>query len=182
LDAPEPPQQTFDKTPFILKDATREVRLYFLGWAHSRGDTFVFLPKEKLLCTGDAAVNGPYNFTADANLGNWPKVLRSADGLGAETILPGHGPAGGPEILDGQTRFLNELHKAVEGLIKAGKKLAAVVPDSTTNVYGLLVPASTSVTLPASVKNWTGPLLPAQVRDTWEEILEKKPHGDIPHN
>src|SRR6266542_3099832 len=66
LNAPEPPQQTFDKSPFIIKDGTREVRFYFFGWAHTRGDGFVFLPKERLICTGDAAVNGPYNFTADA--------------------------------------------------------------------------------------------------------------------
>jgi hypothetical protein len=31
------------------------------------------------------------------------------------------------------------------------------------------------------VSNWTGPFLPAQVRDTWEEIVQKMPHGDIPH-
>ena len=59
LDAPEPPQQTFDKSPFILKDSTREVRFYFFGWAFTRGDGFVFLPRDKLLCTGDAVVNGP---------------------------------------------------------------------------------------------------------------------------
>ena len=45
LDAPEPPQQTFDKSPFILKDGSREVRFYFFGWAHTRGDGFVYLPK-----------------------------------------------------------------------------------------------------------------------------------------
>jgi hypothetical protein len=31
------------------------------------------------------------------------------------------------------------------------------------------------------VKNWSGAFLPAQVRDTWEEIVQKKPHGDISH-
>jgi hypothetical protein len=31
------------------------------------------------------------------------------------------------------------------------------------------------------VSNWVGPGLPSQVRDTWEEIVQKKPHGDIPH-
>src|SRR5216117_1125181 len=78
LDAPEPPKQTFDKSPFILKDDTREVRFYFFGWAHTRGDGFVYLPKEKVLCTGDAVVNGPYNYTADAHIANWPNVLQSA--------------------------------------------------------------------------------------------------------
>jgi cyclase len=182
LGAPEPPQQTFEKSPFVLKDSTREVRIYFFGWGHSRGDAFVFLPKEKLLCTGDAAVNGPFNFMADANFANWPKVLRSAETLGAETVLPGHGPAGGPEILDGQTRFLTELRKAVEAAIKSGKKLSDVISSATATVFDTVGPASTSLVLPASVKNWSGLLLAAQVRDTWMEIVEKKPRGDIAVN
>ena len=181
LDAPEPPQQTFDKSPFILKDSSREVRFYFFGWAHTRGDGFVYLPKERVLCTGDAAVNGPYNFTSDANVGNWPKVVHAAQALGAQYILPGHGPAGGPAVLDGQISFMTELHRAVDAAIKQGKKLAEVVPPGTTTVYGNVVPAKTTLTLPTGVKDWVGPFLAAQVRDTWEEIEQKKPHGDIPH-
>ena len=171
LDAPEAPLQTIDKSPYIVKDGSREERIYFFGWAHTRGDGFVYLPKEKVLCTGDAAVNGPYNFTADANVGNWPKVVRTAQELGALKVLPGHGAPGGPEILAGQARFMTELHRAVDNAIKDGQKLAAVVPSAT----------KTTLTLPGNVKNWVGPSLPAQVRDTWEEIEQKKPHGDIPH-
>ena len=178
---PEPPAQTFDKSPFILKDSTREVRFYFYGWAHTRGDGFVYLPKEHVLCTGDAVVNGPYNFTADGNIANWPKVIRNAQTLTTEYVLPGHGPAGGIDVLEGQARFMTELHKAVESAIKSGKRLEEVVPAGTTTVYGNVVPAKTTLTLPANVKNWTGPFLPIQVKDTWEEITQKKPHGDIPH-
>src|SRR3981189_3001713 len=79
LPTAEPPKQTFDKSPFVLKDDNREVRFYFFGWAHTRGDGFVYLPKEKVLCTGDAVANGAYNDTADAYIGNWPKVIRSAE-------------------------------------------------------------------------------------------------------
>src|SRR4051794_13426381 len=75
---PETPKQTFSKGPFVLKDGTREIRFQHFGWGPTRGDGFVFLPKEKILCTGDAVVNGPHNYTADANLANWPKVVRSA--------------------------------------------------------------------------------------------------------
>ncbi|HTP88981.1 MAG TPA: MBL fold metallo-hydrolase, partial [Bryobacteraceae bacterium] len=113
LAAPEPPKQTFDKSPFVLKDSTREVRFYFFGWAHTRGDGFVYLPKEKVLCTGDAVVNGPYNNTSDANLGNWPNVIRSAQRLEVSYVLPGHGDNGGKELLEGQVQFLIALHKAV---------------------------------------------------------------------
>src|SRR5713226_8496005 len=131
LNAPEPPKQTFDKIPFILKDDTREVRFYYFGWAHTRGDGFVYLPKEKVLCTGDAVVNGPYNYTADANIGNWPTVVRAAQKLAVEHVLPGHGGPGGKEVLDGQIQYMTELHKAVAAAVKQGKKLQDVVSSET---------------------------------------------------
>jgi len=181
LSVPEPPKQTFDKSPFILKDGTREVRFYFFGWAHTRGDGFVYLPKEKVLCTGDAAVNGPYNFTADANVGNWANVIQAARKLDPQFVLPGHGGPGGKEVLDGQVQFMLELNKAVGAAVKQGKKLEEIVPSGTRQVYGNVVPAATSITLPDNVRNWVGDFLPAQVRDTYEEITQKKPHGDLPH-
>src|SRR5947209_6569614 len=106
LDAPPPPQQTFDKSPYVLSDSTREVQFHFLGWAHTRGDGFAWLPKEKILCTGDAAANGPYNYTADGSISNWPNVLEAALKLEPKFVLPGHGPSGGPEILKGQAEFM----------------------------------------------------------------------------
>jgi glyoxylase-like metal-dependent hydrolase (beta-lactamase superfamily II) len=180
LAAPEPPQQTFDKSPFVLKDNTREVRFYFFGWAHTRGDGFVYLPKDKLLCTGDAVVNGPHNNTADANIGNWPAVIRNAQRLDVQYVLPGHGEPAGKELLEGQLQFLTDLHKAVDSAIKQGKKLETIV-SGTTSPDGKLVPASTTIALPDSVKNWVGKSLPSQVRDAYEEIAQKKPHGDLPH-
>src|SRR5580700_2343437 len=75
---PEPPKQTFDKDLFVLEDPTRRVEFHFFGWAHTRGDGFVYLPKERILCTGDAVANGPYNYTADGNVANWPNVIRKA--------------------------------------------------------------------------------------------------------
>src|SRR2546430_249202 len=117
----EPPKQTFDKKKFVLEDGSRKVEFHYLGWAHTRGDGFVYLPKEQILCTGDAVANGPYNFTADANVANWPKVVHSAQTLGDRYILPGHGSSGGPEILDGQAKFMSELHRVVGDTIKQGK-------------------------------------------------------------
>jgi cyclase len=163
-DSVEPPKQTFDKDLFVLKDSTRRVEFHFFGWAHTRGDGFVYLPKEQVLCTGDAATNGPYNNTADASLANWPNVMRKAQKLKIKYVLPGHGPAGGPEVLSGQALFMTELYKAVQSAIGQGKKLEDV---------------KTSVQLPDSVKNWVGPSLATQVQHTYEEITQGKPHGEI---
>src|SRR5216684_4277889 len=174
LDAPEPPKQTFDKSPFILKDDTREVRFYYLGWAHTRGDGFVYLPKEKVLCTGDAIINGPYNYTADANVANWPKVIDAAMKLKVDHLLPGHGPSGGREIMVGQRAFMLELHKAVDAAVKSGKKLDDIVKTENGKQV-------TTIQLPDSVKKWVGGGLVAQVKDTYNEITSGKPAGDLPH-
>ena len=113
---------------FVLNDGSRKVEFRHFGWAHTRGDGFVYLPKDQVLCTGDAAVNGPYNFTADANVGNWPKVIRYAQALGATYVLPGHGPAGGPEILEGPGPLHERTLQVVDSAIKSGKRLEDVVP------------------------------------------------------
>jgi cyclase len=160
----EPPKQTFQTDEFVLEDGTRRVEFHFFGWAHTRGDGFVYLPKEQLLCTGDAVANGPHNYTADANIANWPNVVRAAQKLKVTRVLPGHGEPGGPEVLAGQARYMVELHKAVKSAIGQGKKLDDI---------------KTSLKLPDSVKHWVGDSLPAQVQDTYEEISQGKPHGEI---
>ena len=75
------PQMSITGDKLTLNDGTREVDFLFLGWGHTPGDGYVWLPREKILATGDAAVNGPYNFMADGNIGNWPKVVRTAEKL-----------------------------------------------------------------------------------------------------
>lgn len=174
--APEPPKQTFDKSPYVLKDSTREVQFLFLGWAHTRGDGFAWLPKERVLCTGDAAANGPHNYTADGNIGNWPQVMSAALKLSPLHVLPGHGPAGGPEILEGQGRFMRELRSAVQQQVKKGAKLDALVTMKEGK------PVATTIVLPAGVKNWVGDSLPTQVADAYNEITQGKPAGMLPHS
>jgi glyoxylase-like metal-dependent hydrolase (beta-lactamase superfamily II) len=91
-DGPEPPKQDISKDEFVLSDGQRKVEFHHYGWGHTRGDGFVYLPKEGVLCTGDAVVNGPYNNLADANIANWPAILRTASKLKPKFVLPGHGP------------------------------------------------------------------------------------------
>ncbi len=173
LPTAEPPKITFSDKPYVITDGKRKLELHHLGWAHTKGDGFAWLPAERILCTGDAVVNGPYNYTADGNMGNWPKVVEAAQKLKPVHVLPGHGPAGGPEILVGERAFLLELTKAVGTAQKAGKK----VEDLVTMKGGKAT--ATSVKLPDSVKNWVGDFMPDQVRDTFEELKQGKPRGDL---
>lgn len=66
------------------------------------------------------------------------------------------------------------LHNAVQSAIKSGKKLDDLVKGEGNN-------QTTSIQLPDLVKNWVGPSLPGQVKDAYNEIVNKKPIGDQPH-
>jgi cyclase len=160
---PEPPKQTFDKPRFVLSDSTRRVEFHFFGWAHTRGDGFVYLPREQILCTGDAVANGPYNYTGDGNIANWPAVIHHAQRLKVKTVLPGHGEPAGPEVLEGQAQYMVALRKAVREAIAQGKKMDDV----------------STIDVPDNLKKWVGPSLKGQVKDAWEEIVQNKPHGEI---
>jgi len=164
-DGPEPPKQDIDQPMFVLSDGSRKVEFRHFGWAHTRGDGFVYLPKEQVLCTGDAAVNGPHNSTTDANIGNWPTVLHAAEKLKVKHVLPGHGLPGGRELLSGQAQFMAELYKSVKAGIDQGKSVEDL---------------QSSVQLPAAVSAWVGDKsLKGQIKDTYDEIKQGKPRGDI---
>ena len=49
---PTPPNVTYTSKMFINKGG-REIQLLFLGRGHTGGDTVVFLPKERIVATGD---------------------------------------------------------------------------------------------------------------------------------
>jgi glyoxylase-like metal-dependent hydrolase (beta-lactamase superfamily II) len=165
LDAPEPPKQDIDEDLFVLNDGSRKVEFRHFGWAHTRGDGFVYLPKEQVLCTGDAVVNGPYNNVDDAYIENWPVVLRSAEKLKVKFVLPGHGVSGGKELLTGQDQFMTELFKAVKDGVAQGKKLEDLQ-------------ASTQLSM--AVNQWVGdPLLKQQIKAAYDEVTQHKPRGDI---
>ena len=107
-------------------DGRHRVELHWLGVGHTPGDTLVWLPKEKILFTGDLCVNGAYNYVHDSDIAGWIKVLEAAKALGAETVCPGHGPRGGPEIIADQQGYLTELQRAVRALVDAKKTPAEV--------------------------------------------------------
>jgi len=117
----KPPTLLFNKD-LIFDDGTHRVELLHFGVAHTHGDGFAWLPKERILFTGDACVNGPYNFMGDGDSGEWVKTLEAARKLQPKVICPGHGPMGGPEILDNQIAFFVALRGEVKKLMDAGMK------------------------------------------------------------
>jgi glyoxylase-like metal-dependent hydrolase (beta-lactamase superfamily II) len=81
----KPPSLLY-RTEMIFDDGKHRVELLYFGVAHTHGDGFAWLPKEKILFTGDACVNGPYNYTGDGDTAQWIKTLEAAKKLGATCV------------------------------------------------------------------------------------------------
>jgi glyoxylase-like metal-dependent hydrolase (beta-lactamase superfamily II) len=84
------PSLTFDRS-LIIHRPSRTVHLLWLGKAHTDGDIWIYLPKEKLLASGDALHTWtPY--MGDSYPYDWIKTLEAAQALDFEHVIPGHGP------------------------------------------------------------------------------------------
>jgi glyoxylase-like metal-dependent hydrolase (beta-lactamase superfamily II) len=115
----KPPSLLFSKD-LIFDDGRRRVELMHLGVAHTHGDTVAWLPKEKILFTGDLCVNGPYNYVGDGDVGRWVATLDAARKLGANIVCTGHGPRSSGSVLDDQQAFFKALREQV-GAAMAGR-------------------------------------------------------------
>jgi glyoxylase-like metal-dependent hydrolase (beta-lactamase superfamily II) len=105
------------KDLMIFDDGKHRVELHYFGVSHTHGDGFAWLPKEGILFTGDACVNGPYNYMGDGDSGQWVRTLTNAQKLRPKQIGPGHGPIGDGNLLEEQKMFFMDLRKEV-GKIK----------------------------------------------------------------
>lgn len=70
----------------------RRVRLLELGPAHTRGDVIAHLPDEGVVFTGDLLFHGGHPVVWAGPVGNWIGACDRIVGLGAATVVPGHGP------------------------------------------------------------------------------------------
>jgi cyclase len=98
----------------IFDDGTRRVELRYFGVGHTHGDGFAWLPKEKILFTGDAAVNGPYNYMGDGDSAAWIQTLAKVRTLEPAIVAPGHGPSGDAGVIDAQRQYFVALRGEVE--------------------------------------------------------------------
>ena len=79
----------------VFDDGTQRVELIKLGPSHSKGDGVAYLPKEKVVATGDLCVTWPYGNNvgdADADYDRWVRALEEIASWGPKIVVPGTGP------------------------------------------------------------------------------------------
>ena len=125
------PTLTFDHS-LILRRGARTVHFLYLGRGHTDGDVVVFLPRERVVVTGDLLTAwAPY--AGDAYPADWAVTLQALHGLDFDYVIGGHG-----ELMRGKaqcelwTEYLRELQAVTERAAASGATLeqaqARVVP------------------------------------------------------
>ena len=116
---PQPPTVTLTDSLALYRGG-REIRLLFLGRAHTGGDVVVFLPKERVVATGDLLGAGP-SYLGDAYVTEWGATLDRLRALDFDWVLPGHGEAfQGKERIGQFQAYLSDFWQKARKLHDAG--------------------------------------------------------------
>ncbi|PYM18324.1 MAG: hypothetical protein DMD81_06215 [Candidatus Rokuibacteriota bacterium] len=131
---PTLPTRTVSSTT-TLQEGGREIQLHVLGRGHTNGDLFIYLPKEKVVATGDALIDW-MPFLNDGYPEEWPQTLTALEKLDFTSIIPGHGEVRPKSHLAFFRGYLTDLVAAVKKAAADG----ATLPEMQKSVSDQLAP------------------------------------------
>ena len=128
------PTIVFEKS-LTLWLGTLEVQILQLGRGHTKGDTVVWLPQDRVLLSGDLVEFDATPYAGDAYFQDWPQTLRNIAALKPRALVPGRGPAlvGEERVaqgLEATGAFVSDLYASVKAGAAAGKDLKAVYRET----------------------------------------------------
>jgi len=128
------PTMTFDRELTVWMGKL-EVRIIHVGAGHTRGDSIVWLPSEKVLFSGDLVEYNAGIYAGDAHLQEWPNSLEKLRALGPEKLVPGRGPAlataaDSLKAIEFTQSFVRGLYECAKEGVAAGWSLKQVYEDA----------------------------------------------------
>ena len=128
------PTMTF-KGEMTLWLGKLEVKLMQVGRGHTKGDTIVWIPSQRVLFSGDLVEFDATPYAGDAYFEDWPATLDALAAMQPSSLVPGRGAAlKTPEQvasgLRGTRDFVAELYASVKAGAAAGKDLNSVYRET----------------------------------------------------
>jgi cyclase len=127
-----PPTKTFEGD-FSLQVGDKLVHLVEVGPAHTRGDTLVHIPADRVVFTGDILFIGGHPIIWAGPTSNWLRACDRILAMDVETIVPGHGPItdkkGVAEIKGYLEYIYQETQKRYEAGMSAQEAARDIPPD-----------------------------------------------------
>jgi len=118
------PNQTFTDR-LTLYQGGKEIQILYVGRAHTRGDSIIFVPQDRVVYLSELYFADQFLFINDGYGLDWLRALDAVEALGADIFVPGHGlmPADPRETRQGLQRFrqmLVDVRDAVQKEIARG--------------------------------------------------------------
>ena len=114
-----PPHLTFTERAKLLYGG-REVQLIYVG-GHTPATSIAWLPEEKVCFVGDVLWVDQHPYMAQANSKEWIEGLALIRELGAEMLIPGHGPTCTSEATHKVEEYIVFMRGRVRDYYLAGK-------------------------------------------------------------
>ncbi len=144
--APVPPDVTMNDR-MTLFHGSREIRIVYLGRAHTGGDVVVHFPQDRAVFTGDILFGRP-SFFGDGYVDDWPQTLENLKALDFDLVIPGHGPPlTDLTAIDKSQEYYRALWEQVAKLHADGVPAEQVVDalDLSATAYGERMPSPVEV-------------------------------------
>lgn len=105
------------------------------GPAHTTTDTVVWVPDREVLFVGDIAMNGVTPFCLMGSVRGSLRTIEELRLLGAGTVVTGHGPVSGPEVLDENEAYLRWLQVLAAEGIRTGRTPLQLAGETDLGPY-----------------------------------------------
>lgn len=115
-----PPFVTFSDRLTVWVDELEVQLLHFGTPAHTTNDVVAWIPSRQLLVSGDLVFNGGCPLVMQGSVSGSLLALDALRELGAERIVPGHGPVCTPDVLDGLESYYRFLQAVAADGVAAG--------------------------------------------------------------
>jgi cyclase len=106
----------------ILVDGIHNIQVYHLGPAHTKGDLIIYLPTEKVLFSGDVALNGLYPFMQSPDMDpiGWERVLTAIRRVDPQKLVPGHGAIGAASGVSDSLSYIQKVVALAKKIVDNG--------------------------------------------------------------
>ena len=130
-----PPSVTFPDRLRLYVGELR-VELIHVGPAHTTNDIVAWVPDHRVLFAGDLVFNGGTPFVLMGSVSGTLAALPRLRELDAATIVPGHGPVGGPELYDATEAYLTWIQEVARHGIAAKLSPLQVAKEAELGYFG----------------------------------------------
>ena len=108
----------------IMVDGIHNAQVYYLGAAHSAGDLVVYLSGDKILFSGDLALNGrqPFMQSPDVDPAGWERSLQSLSRVPVDKLVPGHGDIGPTAGIQDSLAYVSRVNALAKKFVDSGTR------------------------------------------------------------